>query len=285
MHYLATMVANNNPELLNLPEQFEFLAKLEQYRTKEILDQVMEHQKAIQRLSDFRSKLEAKLEMLKESMRAAKKSSAKSLQEDEDEADYEIDGNMIDDVESDEMMAASRVVGKLERFLEEAQTRYDNVVDLVATLDKSWRSTASYFGEKSVGDPLPPSGPSIRRGTQNGDDAAKEAAANLQMQQQQMVSNMTAGPRKPPEEIFAVLHEFFRHFREAHLQNEDILIREKRQAAMAKRMAASSPTPRGSAFRRTPTPALTDGNGSTAPSTPSSTRSPASYPSSFSKLP
>jgi len=284
MHYLATMVANNNPELLNLPEQFGFLAKLEQYRTKEILDQVLEHQKAIQKLSDFRSKLETKLDTLKESMRAAKKASAEALEEGEDEVEDEVDGDMVDDMESDEVMAARRVVGKLESFLEEAQTRYDRVVDLVATLDKSWRSTASYFGEKSVGDSLPSAGPSSSRGIQNGDDATKEARANLQVQQQQMVSNMTSGPRKPPEEIFTVLHEFFRHFREAHLQNEDILIREKRQAAMAKRMAASSPSPRGSAFRRTPTPALTDGNGSTAPSTPSSTRSPAPYLSSFSKL-
>lgn len=277
MHYLATMVANNNPELLNLPDQFAFLAKLEQYRTKEVLDQVLEHQKAIRKLTSFKDKIESKLEDMVKLMQAAKDTPAESSDEDEIEGTKEAkeeERSSFSFEETDEMVTARSVLRKLERFLKEAQTRYDNLVDLVATLDKSWRSTAAYFGEKSVGDSVPSSPTTDNDG---GDAPAK------QQQQQQMVAKLAAGPRKPPEEIFAVLHEFFRHFREAHLQNEDILIREKRQAAIAKRMAASS-SPRGSSYRRTPTPALTDS--STAPSTPSSSSlSSAPFLSAFSKLP
>ncbi|KAF8940936.1 hypothetical protein BGZ58_003921 [Dissophora ornata] len=260
MHYLANMVAKANPELLNLPEQFGFLSKLEQYRTKEILDQVLDHQKTIKTLRVFREKLQMRADDFFKTIKAAaekgdgieddprlneepKLPADRIAGEDQDES-TERDGcsgqeDLLEGVsegQKEELFNARQVLAKLDKFLDEAQARFEDLVDLVETLDQSWRSTAIYFGEKTAADvadlPYPPSfGPTSVNATLH--------QQRLQ-QNQQTVNRLLTGPRKPPEEIFAVLHEFFRHFQEAHLQNEDTRIRAKRQAAAAIQRANST---------------------------------------------
>jgi hypothetical protein len=248
MHYLANMVANNNPELLNLPEQFAFLSKLEQYRTKEILDQVVDHQKAIRKLRAFKEKLERRVEAMEEA--ASKLVSLKSIVttgldggsdveeggEEERNAEEERVRKEQAEEQEQEIQNGRQVLGKLEKFLTDAQSRFDDLVDQVELLDRSWRATAIYFGEKSAEDIDNPFTSSAA--TSN----ITQPLQQLHQQQQQMVNRMLTGPRKPPEEIFAVLHEFFRHFREAHLQNEDQVIKQRRQAASYARRSKNSST-------------------------------------------
>ncbi|KAF9148900.1 hypothetical protein BG015_009329 [Linnemannia schmuckeri] len=225
MHYLANMVANTNPELLNLPDQFAFLSKLEQYRTKEILDQVVDHQRAIRKLQAFREKLKRKIEAMEGaaskllSLRSIASGDSGQEESEEGESMEKQENARKEQAEEQEMDIKNgrQVLVKLDKFLKDAQSRFDNLVDQVELLDHSWRATAIYFGEKSAED--------IDVSSSSG------ATTTTTQQQQQLVSRMLTGPRKPPEEIFAVLHEFFRHFREAHLQNEDQLIKQRRQAA------------------------------------------------------
>ncbi|KAG0249495.1 hypothetical protein BG011_009257 [Mortierella polycephala] len=277
MHYLANMATNTNPRLLNLPDEFSHLSKLEQYRTKDIMDQVLEHQKTIRKLASFQQRLERKVEELTKAVEegversAAAASAAAALppppppvsafprfnkdrrielgarSRDQEVARQAFESAAAGEVErlKEEIVNAKIVVEKVEKFIKDAQVRFDDLVDLVEVLDESWRSTAIYFGEKSSTDVIdmvtfPQT--SIA-GTE--DDAAAELFNLHQLQQQQQtVNRMLTGPRKPPEEIFGVIHEFFRHFREAHLQNEDILMRERRQATIAKRYSyPSSPSP------------------------------------------
>ncbi|KAF9134998.1 hypothetical protein BGW39_005090 [Mortierella sp. 14UC] len=244
MHYLANMVANTNPELLNLPEEFAFLGKLEQYRTKDILDQVVELQKAIRKLKSFRERLEKRVvgveEVVKKLVLLGKKggtviASGPAASGAGGEADAESNATKAEEEkqrrkeqieeQEKEIQNGRQVLEKLDKFLKDAQSRFDDLVDQVELFDHSWRATAIYFGEKSTEDvDLPLTSSPTTTLTQR------------QQQHQQVVNRMLTGPRKPPEEIFAVLHEFFRHFREAHLQNEDHLIRERRQAtSLAKR--------------------------------------------------
>ncbi|KAF9093578.1 hypothetical protein BGX23_003186 [Mortierella sp. AD031] len=244
MHYLANMVANTNPELLNLPDQFAFLGKLEQYRTKEILDQVVDHQKTIRKLRAFKEKLERKVEAIViDTVAAANMSSSGAAegaerengegQDDQDEVREEYE--RAKEEQEREIQNAKQVLTKLEKFLKDAQVRFEELVDQVGAFDHSWRATAIYFGEKSIADVVD---------TYNQQQQQHQHQHHYQ-QQQQMVNRMLTGPRKPPEEIFAVLHEFFRHFREAHLQNEDQLIRERRQAAnFARRSSTPAAGPR-----------------------------------------
>lgn len=241
MHYLANMVANTNPELLTLPDQFAFLSKLEQYRTREILDQVVEHQKTIRKMRAFREKLERKVVAMEENafqmltLKSVAASNDKGLEGDDDgECAEERERTRKEQAEEQEkeIKNGRQVLAKLDKFLKDAQSRFDDLVDQVELLDHSWRATAIYFGEKSAEDvdahPFP--------------SAAADSTYQQQQQQQQMVNRMLTGPRKPPEEIFAVLHEFFRHFREAHLQNEDQLIKQRRQAASFARRSKNSST-------------------------------------------
>ncbi|KAF8930979.1 hypothetical protein BGZ47_000290 [Haplosporangium gracile] len=231
MHYLANMVANTNPELLNLPDHFAFLSKLEQYRTKEILDQVVDHQKAIRKLRAFREKLERKVEAMEGA--ASKLLSLKSVtigdngqeESEEGESAEEQEKTRKEQAEEQAMDIKNgrQVLVKLDKFLKDAQSRFDNLVDQVELLDHSWRATAIYFGEKSAED--------VDDFSSSGATTTTTQQQQQLQQQQQMVSRMLTGPRKSPEEMFAVLHEFFRHFREAHLQNEDQLIKQRRQAA------------------------------------------------------
>ncbi|KAG0007085.1 hypothetical protein BGZ80_005039 [Entomortierella chlamydospora] len=271
MHYLANMVANTNPELLNLPDQFEFLSKLEQYRTKEILDQVLEHQKAMRKMKEFRRRLQSKVEALVRSLKVAAEAAAaasaasaaeaalaaltaaKSSQEgseenpakafDADEGD-EHDQNAtgaaaaasaaaIDmAAKREELSTAKQVLEKLDKFLSEAQTKFEGLVDLVESLNRSWKAMAIYFGEKTAADYAIPSSESS--------DWPPTQKQQQQQQQQLMASRMLTGPRKPPEEIFAVIHEFLTHFREAHMQNEEVQLRARRQAAAAAAVAAAA---------------------------------------------
>ncbi|KAK3842365.1 MAG: hypothetical protein J3R72DRAFT_443535 [Linnemannia gamsii] len=243
MHYLANMVANTNPELLTLPDQFAFLAKLEQYRTKDILDQVVEHQKAIRKMKAFREKLERRVVAVEESVAKLMLLTMKGGKEGTKEEEVEEKERRREQIEEQEkeIQNGRQVLVKLDKFLKDAQSRFDDIVDQVELLDQSWRATAIYFGEKStedVGD-LPPT---FSNTTTTPSPLSFSSATHHQQQQQlrqrqQMVNRMLTGPRKPPEEMFAVLHEFFRHFREAHLQNEDQRIRERRQtaASLAKR--------------------------------------------------
>ncbi|KAG0294195.1 hypothetical protein BGZ96_001636 [Linnemannia gamsii] len=248
MHYLANMVSKTNPELLSLPEQFAFLSKLEQYRTKEILDQVVDHQKTIRKLRAFKEKLERKVEAMEGA--AFKQVSLKGVaatgldggNDDEEEGEKERRAEEervrveLVEVQEKEIQDGRQVLAKLEKFLKDAQSRFDDLVDQVELLDQSWRATAIYFGEKSAEDFDSP--PFSSAATSN----ITQPQQQLQQQQQQMVNRMLTGPRKPPEEIFAVLHEFFRHFREAHLQNEDQLIKQRRQAASFARRSKNSST-------------------------------------------
>ncbi|KAF9327002.1 hypothetical protein BGZ91_001673 [Linnemannia elongata] len=240
MHYLANMVANTNPELLTLPDQFAFLSKLEQYRTKETLDQVVEHQKTIRKLRAFKEKLERKVVAMEEA--AFKMLTLKSIAASKDHGqEGDVDGESAEEHErtrkeqaeeqEKEIKNGRQVLAKLDKFLKDAQSRFDDLVDQIEHLDHSWRATAIYFGEKSAEDVDAPAFPST---------AANSTYQQQQLQQQQMVNRMLTGPRKPPEEIFAVLHEFFRHFREAHLQNEDQLIKQRRQAASFARRSKNS---------------------------------------------
>ncbi|KAG0062537.1 hypothetical protein BGZ89_010589 [Linnemannia elongata] len=240
MHYLANMVANTNPELLTLPDQFAFLSKLEQYRTKETLDQVVEHQKTIRKLRAFKEKLERKVVALEEA--AFKMLTLKSIGASKDHGEEgDVDSESAEEHErtrkeqaeeqEKEIKNGRQVLAKLDKFLKDAQSRFDDLVDQIEHLDHSWRATAIYFGEKSAEDVDAPAFPST---------AANSTYQQQQLQQQQMVNRMLTGPRKPPEEIFAVLHEFFRHFREAHLQNEDQLIKQRRQAASFARRSKNS---------------------------------------------
>lgn len=257
MHYLANMVANTNPELLSLPEQFAFLSKLEQYRTKEILDQVVDHQKTIRKLRAFKEKLERKVEAMERA--AFKQVSLKGVvaagldggnhEEGEEERRAEEERVREEQVEEQEkeIQNGRQVLAKLEKFVKDAQSRFDDLVDQVELLDHSWRATAIYFGEKSAEDVDTPPFSSVASNT-------TQPQQLLQQQQQQMVNRMLTGPRKPPEEIFAVLHEFFRHFREAHLQNEDQLIKKRRQAASFARRSKNTSTSSTSTTPTTSTP-------------------------------
>ncbi|KAI7831619.1 hypothetical protein BC939DRAFT_435776 [Gamsiella multidivaricata] len=263
IHYLANMVAKTNPELLSLPEEFAFLSKLEQHRTKEILDQVLDHQKAIKKLRDFRRRLAGKVETLTKAIQEAAKISKKqenSIEGDEDGDQKKTQGPPVDaDVaQKEELETARQVLIKLDKFLSKAQTRFEDLVDLVETLDYSWKSTAIYFGEKTAADMAGmPSVPSYS--TASGPSTSTRTRVNnfgpsssQRQQQQQMVNKMQTGPRKPPEEIFAVIHEFLRYFREAHLQNEDAQTRANRQAAAAAAAAlrSSASSSASSASRR-----------------------------------
>ncbi|KAG9067256.1 hypothetical protein KI688_012038 [Linnemannia hyalina] len=247
MHYLANMVTNTNPELLTLPDQFAFLSKLEQYRTKEILDQVVEHQKVIRKLKTFREKLERKVVAMEEA--AFKMLTLKSVTANSDDGQEGDDsGKSAEEQErtrkeqaeehEKEIKNGRQVLEKLDKFLKDAQSRFDDLVDQVELFDHSWRATAIYFGEKSAEDvdisPFP--------STATDSTYQQQKQQQQQQQQLQMVNRMLTGPRKPPEEIFAVLHEFFRHFREAHLQNEDQLIKKRRQAASFARRSKNSST-------------------------------------------
>ncbi|KAF9215138.1 hypothetical protein BGZ59_002196 [Podila verticillata] len=225
MHYLATMVANTNPELLNLPDQFGFLAKLEQYRTREILDQVLEHQKSIKKLVTFKDKIEKKMASLVETLKVEKKS------------EVEEDAR----VENEDLRNGRQVLDKLNVFLKEAQKRFEDLVDLVGLLDQSWKSTAVYFGEKSAVD-TSVEGPSTGGPGQLPSLSESPYTPTPATTASMSVNRMISGPCKPPEEIFSVIHEFLKHFREANMQNEDILIREKRQAAIAIRSSSGTPS-------------------------------------------
>ncbi|KAF9932328.1 hypothetical protein FBU30_008435 [Linnemannia zychae] len=234
MHYLANMVANTNPELLSLPDEFSCLSKLEQYRTKDILDQVIEHQKAIKKLRGFKEKLARKVEDMEEAINALSlKGVGNGEQEGTEEDDEGVEEKRVREEQieerKNEIQNGRQVLVKLERFLKEAQSRFDDLVDLVENLDQSWRATAIYFGEKSAEDIVVDT------------SSSSSGATGTRQQRQQLVNRMLTGPRKPPEEIFAVLHEFFRHFREAHLQNEDQAIRERRQAASKAKRSTIKP--------------------------------------------
>ncbi|KAF9954805.1 hypothetical protein BGZ72_004272 [Mortierella alpina] len=247
MHYLANMVANNNPELLNLPDKFTFLSKLEQFRTKEILDQVLDHQKTIRKLEQFKKRLEKKLE--------ARLKALKELSQSKEELSIVVGfiESEDDTLEDEEISNAKLVIDRLDRFVKDAQSRFEDLVDLVDNLDQSWKSTAIYFGEKSAADQA-----------NTTDDS--QASSSEGPQQQQVVNRMLVGPRKPPEEIFAVIHEFLRHFREAHLQNEDKRIREKRQAATVAKRGSTSSMPTPSSRRPSSSSVFSLNSGSSSPS-------------------
>ncbi|KAF9336952.1 hypothetical protein BG006_006767 [Podila minutissima] len=233
MHYLATMVANTNPEILSLPEQFGFLAKLEQYRTREILDQVLEHQKSIKKMAAFKDKIEKKMASLMEDMKRVEK---------EHEGEDVEEGGASSSSENEDLRNGQQVLEKLGVFLQEAQKRFEDLVDLIELLDQSWKATAVYFGEKSaVETPVEGHGPSQSSSLESPPYPPMTAASSSSGQ---LVNRMISGPCKPPEEIFSVIHEFLKHFREAHMQNEDNLIREKRQAAVAMRSASGTPSSR-----------------------------------------
>ncbi|KAF9944853.1 hypothetical protein BGZ70_004273 [Mortierella alpina] len=250
MHYLANMVANNNPELLNLPDTFLFLSKLEQFRTREILDQVLDHQKTIRKLEQFKQRLEKKLEARLKALKdlllsKADLPAAIGFIEREEDA-----------LEDEEVSNAKLVIGRLDKFVKDAQSRFEDLVDLVENLDQSWKSTAIYFGEKSATD----------HAHTAEDSQASTLEGQQQQPQQQVVNRMLVGPRKPPEEIFAVIHEFLRHFREAHLQNEDKRIREKRQAATVAKRGSTSSMPTPSSRRPSSSSVFSLNSGSSSPS-------------------
>ncbi|KAG0023039.1 hypothetical protein BGZ81_008273 [Podila clonocystis] len=233
MHYLATMVANTNPELLSLPEQFGFLAKLEQYRTRELLDQVLEHQKSIKKMTAFKDKIERKMASLIKDLKRVEK-------EDED-----AEGG-AGSTENEDLRNGRQVLDKLSMFLQEAQKRFEDLVDQVELLDQSWKATAVYFGEKSAVETQVDghgSGQSLCSSSSEPSSYPPMTAATSSSSGQ-LVNRMISGPCKPPEEIFSVIHEFLKHFREAHMQNEDIMIREKRQAAITMRSTSGTPSSR-----------------------------------------
>ncbi|KAF9321489.1 hypothetical protein BG003_001611 [Podila horticola] len=235
MHYLATMVANTNPELLSLPEQFGFLAKLEQYRTREILDQVLEHQKSIKKMAAFKDKVEKQMASLVEDLkRVAKENEGEDVEE-----------GASSSAENEDLRNGQQVLDKLSVFLQEAQKRFEDLVDLVESLDQSWKATAVYFGEKSaVETPVEGRGPGQCSSSSFEPSSYQSMTAATSSSSGVLVNRMISGPCKPPEEIFSVIHEFLKHFREAHMQNEDNLIREKRQAAIAMRSSSGTPSSR-----------------------------------------
>ncbi|KAG0359899.1 hypothetical protein BG005_011870 [Podila minutissima] len=235
MHYLATMVANTNPEILSLPEQFGFLTKLEQYRTREILDQVLEHQKSIKKMAAFKDKIEKKMASLVEDLKRVEK---------EHEGEDVEEGGASSSSENEDLRNGQTVLDKLGVFLLEAQKRFEDLVDLIELLDQSWKATAVYFGEKSaVETPVEGHGPS-QSSSSSLESPPYPPMTAASSSSGQLVNRMISGPCKPPEEIFSVIHEFLKHFREAHMQNEDNLIREKRQAAVAMRSASGTPSSR-----------------------------------------
>ncbi|KAG0083993.1 hypothetical protein BGZ92_010292 [Podila epicladia] len=236
MHYLATMVANTNPEILSLPEQFGFLAKLEQYRTREILDQVLEHQKSIKKMAAFKDTIEKKMVLLVEDLRRVEK---------ENEGDDVEEGGANSSSENEDLRNGQQVLDKLSMFLQEAQKRFEGLVDLIELLDQSWKATAVYFGEKSAVETHDGHGPSPSSSSlESSSYTPMTVATSSSSSSGQLVNRMISGPCKPPEEIFSVIHEFLKHFREAHMQNEDNLIREKRQAAVTMRSASGTPSSR-----------------------------------------
>ncbi|KAF9975192.1 hypothetical protein BGZ73_001221 [Actinomortierella ambigua] len=322
MHYLAHMAAETNRDLLLLPDHFRFLGKLEQYRTREILEQVVECERIVKLARKFRERVSKAFGMAATSaikvdgqggLGGAEES---DYEEEEDnrrsltcfsEARNKSQGDSVleDDGSTVSFTPSRAVMLRLDSFLNEAQKRYLQLLDSVEMLDKSWNAVATYFGEKvpvqnsgghgvapppSV-QPIPPPppppptpntplpSPSFALST-SGSDAVNASGPTIDSLHppflDQMISstpapsdstapttgsNMSRSPsfhtglshgaqgrsgntggggggsgahapkyqRKPPEEIFAVLNEFFRHFREAHLQNEDAEIRKKRQ--------------------------------------------------------
>ncbi|KAF9363987.1 hypothetical protein BGX34_002835 [Mortierella sp. NVP85] len=258
MHYLANMVATTNPELLKLPEQFAFLAKLEQSKTKDILEMVLDHQRTIDKMRKFQQRLERRIEVIVKALKTPsgtvhgstrRRSGSRSKKTtgtmmatiaaaaaDQEDGEVSMGGSETEAVSvfhdtiqlREELATAKKVVAKLDKFLEEAQVRYNDLVDLVAVFDRSWKTMAIYFGEKTAADVAALLSP--RKGTVTF------------AQQQHMAFKMQTGPRKPPEEIFGVIHKFFRDLKEAHLHNEEAQSRARRAVTM-KRFSSSSSRP------------------------------------------
>ncbi|KAG0226755.1 hypothetical protein BGW42_003445 [Actinomortierella wolfii] len=316
MHYLAHMAAETNKDLLALPDQFRFLSKLEQYRTREILEQVVECERSIKLVRKFRERVSKAIDIATMANMDAVGKGRNEGGEIEDNACYSTlpasDMPVISrgDCTAKEsgstathpsfLSTSKLVIQRLDNFLSVAQKRYLQLLDAVELLDKSWNATAIYFGEKaplqantntsSMNDsnsasstqmapppvtpstPLPTSNSALSPSSSNPVDANGTASDILHPPfLDQMIltvpatsestapaggSHMSRSPsmnssipnraqmgtggsgvggnrskyqRKPPEEIFAVLNEFFHHFREAHLQNEDAEIRKRRQ--------------------------------------------------------
>lgn len=286
IHYLANMVASTNPELLTLPDQFSFLNKLQQYKTREILDQVLEHQKTLNKMRMFQQRLANRVEAIYKALKTpsgtihgtrcrsgsrAKKRpllngqgvpvasiittpttrpvptiSTPTTGENE-EGDGNVGGgseteavSIVDDTvqRREELATTRKVILKLDKWLEDAQRRYEDLVDLVSAFDISWKATAMYFGEKTAADVascLP---------------ARKGAAVTFSAQH--MGLKIQNGPRKPAEEIFAVIHEFFRNLKEAHQFNEEAAARARRAATPMKRFSSSSSRPLSSSSTNRP---------------------------------
>ncbi|KAG0235630.1 hypothetical protein BGW41_000731 [Actinomortierella wolfii] len=316
MHYLAHMAAETNKDLLALPDQFRFLSKLEQYRTREILEQVVECERSIKLVRKFRERVSKAIDI-------ATMANTDAVGKGRNEGGEIEDNACCSTLPVSDMPVISRgdctakesgstatlpsflstsklVIQRLDNFLIVAQKRYLQLLDAVELLDKSWNATAIYFGEKaplqantntsSMNDsnstsstqmapppvtpstPLPTSNSALSPSSSNPVDANGTASDILHPPfLDQMIltvpatsestapvggSHMSRSPsmnssipnraqlgtggsgvggnrskyqRKPPEEIFAVLNEFFHHFREAHLQNEDAEIRKRRQ--------------------------------------------------------
>ncbi|KAF9570915.1 hypothetical protein BGW38_008693, partial [Lunasporangiospora selenospora] len=344
MNYLANMVAKTNPELLTLPADFANLTNLKHVKTKDVLDQILEHQKAMRRMRRFKEKLErnvealikvvkeeqkqereearrlrrrARIQMMERRMMKRKSASRTSIlstleinpsaqeaassteseeevreemasvhgsdvemgdDEDEDELDGDEDldaeddederhgGDDAGDSEADAELIASNeeiqnakiVIEKVESFLDMAQHRFEELVDMVEVLDKSWKSTAIYFGEKTAEDVLAAAKEAeaaansrTRVSSSDGEQPPKQTSPPPLP----MVTRMLTGPRKPPEEIFEVIYDFMQHFREAHIQNEEISSRERRMAAQ-KIKRSGTPTPSLSREKRFSRPPL-----------------------------
>ncbi|KAG0267900.1 hypothetical protein DFQ27_007977 [Actinomortierella ambigua] len=344
MHYLAHMASETNKDLLALPDQFRFLSKLEQYRTREILEQVVECERIIKLIRKFRERVNKSIVAVASAgARLDSQGGYGFVDSDYEEEEVAAEGrrsmarfsdlrtrghrdSILGDCSSAAAMASFMSGGRvvllrLDSFLNEAQRRYLQLLDAVEMLDKSWNAMATYFGEKmpvqnnsSYGSgigvnpisaqPMPPPPPPPppptpmptpmpmpntplpasffaipTSGTDSADTSGPTVDALHPPFLDQMISSTptpgenatpavgsgmsrspsfhtnhqhgsqggsggagggggggggsgTHGPkyqRKPPEEIFAVLNEFLRHFREAHLQNEDAEIRKRRK--------------------------------------------------------